>query len=248
MPSDIDQLSDEQLHKKYGQPSLGPVVRFDGQEPAPAVPTHGIVPVWLGKPSNKVTLSEAKIFLIDFGETFAPSQTAKYKCNAPASMRPPEVLFEPTKPLSFPSDIWLLACTIWSILGLRPLFEPYLTDDDDMARGHVDALGVLPPEWWHQWDVRRKWFDDNGTPLDQREDAYSLDDRFENRTQRARRREVMIPFEEDKKDALLAMLRSMMRYKPEDRITAAEALETEWMKKWAIPEYEKIRYQLRIEL
>ena len=241
LPSDIDQLSGEQLYEKYGLPSLEPVIRFNGQELAPGVPTHGIVPVWLGKPSNEVKLSEAKILLIDFGESFAPSQKAKYKCNAPASMRPPEVLFEPTSPLSFPSDVWLLACTIWSILGLRPLFEPYLTADDDMTRGHVDALGVLPPEWWHQWEFRRKWFADNGTPLDQREDAYSLEDRFENSAQRPRRREGMIPFEQDEKDALLAMLRSMMRYKPQDRITAAEVLETEWMIKWAIPEYEKIQ-------
>lgn len=34
LPSDIDQLSDEQLHENYGLPRMGPVVRFDGREPA----------------------------------------------------------------------------------------------------------------------------------------------------------------------------------------------------------------------
>ena len=78
LPSDIDQLSDEQLYEKYGRPSMEPVVRFDGRELPPGIPTHGIVPVWFGEPSNKVKLSEAKILLIDFGQAFAPSQEAKY--------------------------------------------------------------------------------------------------------------------------------------------------------------------------
>lgn len=122
------------------------------------------------------------------------------------------------------------------------MFELYLTADDDMIRGHVDALGMLPPEWWHQWEARRKWFADDGTPLGQREDVYSLEDRFEDSIQRARRREGTIAFEQDEKDALLAMLRSMMSYQPEDRATAAEVLESQWMTQWAMPEYEKIRH------
>ena len=242
LSSAFDQLSDEQLYEDYGLPSMEPVVRFDGQEPALGVPTHGIVPVWLGEPSNEVKLSGAKILLSDFGEAFAPAQEAKYDSHVPTSIRPPEVRFEPTRPLSFPSDVWSLACAIWSILSQRPLFEPYLTADDDIICGHVDALGILPPEWWRLWEARSKWFSDNGTPLYQREDVYSLENRFEYSTQAPRRKRGMPPFEQDEKDAILAMLRSMMSYEPEDRIMAAKVLESERMIKWAMPEYEKIRY------
>lgn len=241
LPSDIDHISDEQLHEKYGLPSMEPVVRFDGQKPALGVPTYGIEPVWLGVPSEELKLSEAKILLIDFGQAFAPSQESKYESCAPASMRPPEVRFEPTRQLSFSSDVWLLACAIWSILCQRPLFDPYLTDDNDSTCGYIDTLGILPPEWWRLWEARREWFADNGTSLDHRTDAYTLEDRFESATQAPRCEEGMNPFEQDEKDALIAMLRSMMSYKPEDRITAAEVLESEWMTKWAMPEYEKIR-------
>lgn len=221
---------------------MEPVVRFDGQEPALGVPAYGILPVWLGERSHKLKLSEAKILLIDFGQAFRPSQKSKYKSYAPASMKPPEARFEPTMPLSFPSDVWLLACAIWSILCQRPLFEPYLTEDDESTRGYVDALGILPPEWWHLWDARRGWFDDDGTPLGHRTDAYTFEDRFEYSLQEPRREEGMVTIEQDEKDALFAMLRSMLSYKPEDRITAAEVLESEWMIKWAMPEYEKIRH------
>ena len=241
LSSDIDQLSDEQLYEKFGRPSMEPVVRFDGQELPPGIPSHGILPVWLGQPSNEVNLSEAKILLIDFGEAFAPSQEAKYVSHAPVWIRPPEARFEPTKALSFSSDIWSLACAIWSILGQRPLFDPWFATGDDITRWQVDAFGILPPEWWCRWEARRNWFDDNGTPLDHREGVYSLEDRFEFSTQEPRQKWGMMLFEQDEKDSLLAMLRSMLSYKPENRITAAEVLESEWMMRWAMPEYEKIR-------
>ncbi|OBT77013.1 hypothetical protein VF21_02968 [Pseudogymnoascus sp. 05NY08] len=52
LPPEVDQLSDEQLYEKYGLPTTEPVVRFDGQKLPPGIPTHGTVPVWLGKPSD----------------------------------------------------------------------------------------------------------------------------------------------------------------------------------------------------
>ena len=124
----------------------------------------------------------------------------------------------------------------------RPLFEPYLTEDDESTAEYVDALGILPPRWWHLWQARREWFHDNGIPLDHRADAYTLEDRVEYSTQEPRREEGMVIFEQDEKDALFAMLRSMLSYKPEDRITATEVLGSEWMTKWAMPEYEKVRH------
>ncbi|KAL9100955.1 MAG: hypothetical protein Q9163_003740 [Psora crenata] len=134
LPSSISQLSDEQLYEHYGQPELEPVARFDGKELAKGIPSGGVIPVRFVGRNEQVKLPEAKILLVDFSESFAPSQEAKYESNTPASTRPPEARFEQTKPLSFPSDIWSLGCGIWSILSQRPLFEPYLFDDDDVTR------------------------------------------------------------------------------------------------------------------
>lgn len=61
--------------------------------------------------------------------------------------RPPETYFEITKPLTFSSDIWTLACTIWEIIAQRSLFEGFFTDEDDMTRQQIDMLGPLPNEW-----------------------------------------------------------------------------------------------------
>jgi hypothetical protein len=54
------------------QPQLMPITRFDSKELPPCIPSHAIIPVWLGKPSGDVTLPEARILLSDFGETFYP--------------------------------------------------------------------------------------------------------------------------------------------------------------------------------
>lgn len=47
------------------------------------VPTHGIMPVFMGKESEKVSLAESGILLTDFGESFVPSTTLRYRSNSP---------------------------------------------------------------------------------------------------------------------------------------------------------------------
>lgn len=109
---EFDQLSTEMLYKQYREPVLEPVNRLDGQKLPPGVPQHGILPVWLGEASENVALPDAGILLSDFGETFSPAQEKRFKSHTRLLIRPPETRFEPTKPLTFSSDIWTLACTI----------------------------------------------------------------------------------------------------------------------------------------
>jgi serine/threonine-protein kinase SRPK3 len=239
LPFNLDQLSIEKLHEKYQTPHLEPVVHIDGKPLPLGVPSHAIIPVWFGKASDKLVLSEAKILLTDFGETFSSSMEPKYKSLAPLGIRPPESRFEPTKPLSSASDIWMLACTIWTIVAQRPLFEEWFATEDDMTCEHVDALGILPLEWWQKWEQRRGKFTEDGFPIN-RQPYRSWEDRFENSIHRPRRESKMSTFDQAEQDAISAMLRSMLSYRPEDRPTIQHVLKSEWMVKWALPEYEKI--------
>ena len=192
---------------------------------------------------EEVELSDAKLMLIDFGESFAPSQETKNILNTPLKERPPEARFErKKKPFSFPSDIWSVACAVWSLLCQRPLFQPFFPIDDEITCEQVDALGILPPEWWQRWEARGEYFNNDGTPLEHRkEEAWSLDECFERSTQEPRRTRGMVPSEQDEKEAFLVMIRAMLAYQPEDRITAVGVLQSEWMTKWAMLEYEKVR-------
>jgi serine/threonine-protein kinase SRPK3 len=240
MPPNLDQLSVERLYEKYGAPELDPVVRLDGKPLPPGVPSHGIAAVWLGEASEKITLAEARILLTDFGEAFSYSKELKYESHTPLVIRPPEARFEPTKSLSPSSDIWTLACSIWAIIAQRPLFEGFLATEDDMTCEHVDALGILPPEWCEKWKARRHQFTEDGMPMN-RNPFRSWGDRFEDSVQQPRRDSGITSFDPTERDALFEMLRSMLSFRPENRPTAKQVLESEWMVKWALPEYEKIR-------
>src|SRR5699024_2619008 len=103
LPNSMDELPPEQLYEKYGRPSIEPIVRLDGKPLPSGVPTHGVVPIWLGKESELVTLTEAKIFLTDFGESFLPTMTQRQYSNTPDNLVPPEIHFLPCEPVSFSS-------------------------------------------------------------------------------------------------------------------------------------------------
>ncbi|PYI33392.1 protein kinase [Aspergillus indologenus CBS 114.80] len=242
LPRDFDYLSTTQLYAQYGEPVLEPVNRLDGQRLPPGVPQYGVLPIWLGEASEKITLPESRIVVSDFGEAFSPGREMKYESHTPLLIRPPEARFEPTKPLTFSSDIWTLACTIWDIISQKPLFEGFLTNEDDMTCQQIDALGMLPTEWWKKWEARQDKFTEHGQLIkSSRSPSRTLEDRFELNVQRPRIAERMPPFDSSERDSLYSMLRSMLSFRPEDRPSARQVLESEWMVRWALPEYEKIR-------
>lgn len=199
-----------------------------------------MMPVWLGEESQLVPLSEAGIFLTDFGESFLPSTTRRYYSNTPELFVPPEVHFLPQEPLSFPADIWTLACTIWTIIGQRPLFEGLNPSADWMTKEHVDVLCKLPPEWWERWDAQLKWFNEEGV-RDRGGVARPWAERFEDSVQEPRRKYGMEEVGEEEKAALFSMLKAMMAFRPKERPTMEEILECEWMRKWALPDLERMR-------
>ncbi|KOC15951.1 hypothetical protein AFLA70_169g002291 [Aspergillus flavus AF70] len=234
LPScEFTELSTETIYKEYGEPEFVPVNRLDGQKLPPAgVSEYGVVPIWLGEASENTSLPESRILLSDFGEAFSPAQEDKFESHTPLLIRPPEARFEPTKPLTFSSDIWSLACTIWDIIAQKTLFEGIMTDEDDMTCQQIGLLGPLPTEWQEK----------HGESIHQSKYLNrSLEDRFKNTVQQARIEARMPSFKSDEQDALLSMLHSMLCFQPEHRPSAQQVLESEWMVKWALPEYEKIR-------
>ncbi|KAG5744622.1 hypothetical protein H9Q70_012685 [Fusarium xylarioides] len=171
----LNDLTIDQLYAKFGAPKLEPIVRLDGSvEPLPAgVPSHAILPVWLGLPSDDISLSDAKLLLSDFGVAFRPADKAKCESNAPLVVRPPESYFEPTKRLTFESDIWSLSCLIFELFAHRSLIDGIIAPQDDITAQQVHLQGVPPPEWWDKWDKRSEWFDGKGQALSNERDIWS---------------------------------------------------------------------------
>ncbi|KAK0656685.1 kinase-like domain-containing protein [Cercophora newfieldiana] len=236
----LDNLSVEELYVKFGAPKLELVVRSDGKPTSsvPGVPPYVVQPVRFGIPNDKVTLGEVKLLLTDFGVAFRPSEKSRFQSYTPLALRPPEAFFEPATPLSFASDIWSLGCVIFELLSHRSLINGnFLAPQDDITAQQVHLQGRLPPEWWDKWELRAKWFDESGKPLSNERDVWLWDRRVDEWVNGLRPSCGTDLVKDDEKAALLELLRWMLVWKPAERPSADQVLETAWMKKWALPAY-----------
>ncbi|KAJ5389008.1 kinase-like domain-containing protein [Penicillium cataractarum] len=240
LPADFNQLSIEQLYEQFGSPAFEPVVRLDGQLLPSGIPSKVVPPIWLGKASELFTTSESRALLGDLGEAVQPSAEYRYSSHAPLSFLPPEARFEPELGLSFPADIWTLACCIWIKLGQRPLFEDTLATPDDITAEQVDTLGELPRQWQQKWEARHEYYDESGLPNQGRQ-VSSWGERLENHIQLQRLKALVPVFDSEEKAAAMNMLRLMLCFEPKKRWTAHDILKCEWMEKWALPDYEESR-------
>ncbi|KID74804.1 SRSF protein kinase 1 [Metarhizium brunneum] len=242
LPQKFHLWSEEELLEHCGEPEQEPVQTF-GDKPIPSgVPPVATLPVWFPMERiDKLPLSEADIVLADFGESYRPSQESKFECCTPVHFRPPESRFEPTKPKSFSSDIWTLACTVWATLAQRSLFEVFWGTEDDVTGMQVETLGKLPDEWWEKWDAHSEGFTEDGQ-LIRVEDGpmCTFDHQFEDTIQSGRRKLNMETMDSAEKEALLAMLRPMLAYRPEQRCSVNEVIGSEWMTRYAMPDYERM--------
>ncbi|KAE8423828.1 kinase-like domain-containing protein [Aspergillus pseudocaelatus] len=215
IPFGYTRLSDEELYKIYGEPESEAVTHLDGKELSACIPSRAVVPVWFGDASEEPAPSDAKILLSDFGEAFFPAKHDKFETCTPLVNRAPEARFESTTPLSFPSDIWSLACLIWDTITQRPLLERLLASEDQVTRDHK--------AWQNKLSEDEK-------PIN-RELYRSL----------ANRNQGVPPFEPAERDAVLSLLWSMLSFRSENLPSAKEVLASELMVKWALPEYEKVQ-------
>ncbi|KAJ5793784.1 CMGC/SRPK protein kinase [Penicillium paradoxum] len=238
-PEAIDHLSTSELHGRFGRPEPDDVVRVDGKQLSDSIPPYVFLRGWFGVASNDLALGQENIILNDFGASFNPHETRMFESKTVPTLQPPEARFS-NEPLSFASDIWTLACTIWEILGRYPLFEVVFPTPDRVTAEQVEALGILPPEWWDKWERRSEWFNEEGDMILKRVGGrMAWDQRFEHDIQKPRAQAGLEIVTKEERRALETMLRSMLAFRPRERATAQQALHSEWMKHWGRPALEQ---------
>jgi serine/threonine-protein kinase SRPK3 len=243
LPASFQQLSVEDFWKKYEAPETVPVTRSDGKELPPNVPKEVALPLFMGTKAKEMVVSEARVILSDFGEAYAPASEVRLgkDCHTPLAFRPPEARLEPDTPLSYSADIWSLATAIWDIVGMEPAFFALFTSPDDLTAQYIDMLGPMPKPWFDSWKERSKFFDDQGNSKEKRDLVRgSLEEEFELCVQKHREDSNMTKFDWDEAAAFLNLMRRMLAFRPEERPTAKEVLESEWMVQWALPELSRV--------
>ncbi|KAI8934778.1 hypothetical protein NX059_008465 [Plenodomus lindquistii] len=245
-PSTFDALSIPEFRKQFGEPDTVPITRVDGKPLSSNVPAQAVVPLYLGKKAQEFILTDAQgLILSDFGEAFSPASEQRLgrNCNTPLAKRAPEALFQPDDPVSYPSDIWSLETALWEIVGMKFVFSESETQDEIVAQ-QIDVLGFrgFPKSWRQQWE--RMGERDEHThdviprkPKGDRETWPRLENAFEEFVQKYRRkREAARMFGEQETQDFLELMRGMLRFRSQERLTIEEVLKSRWMVNWALPQ------------
>lgn len=220
-----------------------PVTRRDGKPLPPNAPKYVVKAIDMGIYAEDYKLTDALIFLSDFGEAFSPSEATRLgkDCHTPLPMRPPEAHLDPEAPLSYSADIWTLAATVYDLVGATSLWSLGSGTSDTWIAEYVDLFGPLPSPWREKWAEQEAIFFDAAG--DRREPGMrlwtSLDQAFQTGTQDYRKQWDLETLDEDEQKAFLDLLRSMLRFRPEERISADGILASDWVVKWGMPDYER---------
>lgn len=223
----------EDLYCCLGEPLRLSVERLDKSANGPEVPRYCVPPAMIFQSSEEIV--DAWVIISDFGEAFFQNEERK-ELHTPILLLPPEFFFH--EPLGRAIGVWTLGCTLYEVLGERPLFEGFMPDQDHVIAEMISTLGHLPQRWWDRWRQRTDFFLEDGswkTDTDRSHAPYSRS--LAERLRIMGRGEEPTACEFDPKEmaSLEKLLRAMLAYEPLDRITTRAAVESKWMEGWGRP-------------
>ncbi|KAF8530994.1 kinase-like domain-containing protein [Gautieria morchelliformis] len=224
----MDHWSPQKLKECLGEPQKFRPIASDGT-PRPFTGPHG--PRYLLDPPNPTKILDfclnspdgVHVKIGDFSEAFWWENEPKMvELHTPHVYAAPEILFNDR--ICPASDIWALGNAIYSIftggctIFQRSMFGSRQKVDNRILLGMFHLLGKFPPRWWTRWNDRSEYLDGDGKFLPGKEGkAIGIRLRLPGET-----------IEQEEKimlDKLETTLRMMLRYEPNDRISARKAVE-----------------------
>lgn len=226
----IENWTRQDIETYYGQPQKLPIRDGEWNIITPTTPS---VPEYVLGEADGIELLELclssidtiHIKICDFGESYlsdgAPKTTAP---RMPRVFAAPEAIFfqEPVTPAI---DIWALAVLMHMLLsGGGLLFASYHGITKEIVREMVLTLGKLPDRFWTKWEERAEYFDDEGRFIGNTKLLPPVTGQFIKIYSDRMPPEEVTAFEE--------LARKMVRYEPEDRLSADEVarlLPADWI-------------------
>lgn len=202
----------------------------------PEVPSYSVTPAQLVIPSEKII--DPRLIISDFGEAWLRDTETRPELQTPVLYIPPETVFSKASN-GTPADVWTLGCTLYQILGERPLFEGLMLDKDDVIAEMVSCLGPPPQQWWESWQARGEFFLENGswkTDMKRYRDPKSRPLLL--RIQQMGR-ENDASFSQEESIILERMLRAMLEYDPSKRADIEDIGRSDWFTRLGLPILEK---------
>ncbi|PYI00006.1 kinase-like protein [Aspergillus ellipticus CBS 707.79] len=225
------------LYSYLEEPQKLPVERLDRIPIGPEVPRYCVPPAMIFRSSEEVL--DAQVIISDFGEAFFQNQERK-DLHTPILLLPPEIFFH--ERLGRAVDVWTLGCTLYEVLGERPLFEGFVPDEDHVIAEMISTLGHLPKRWWDRWQRRTDFFLEDGSwkiETDRSHAPYSRPLAERLRIMGRGEDPSTCEFSPIEMKALEGLLRAMLTYEPSERIAISAAVDSEWMEGWGWPAMSK---------
>ncbi|RMD41390.1 hypothetical protein DV735_g3724, partial [Chaetothyriales sp. CBS 134920] len=220
-------MNEEELLSCIGEPYKAYVETESGEDIPAFQPKYLTAPAEMELLGTKYLTDQ--ICVIDFGQCH-PISSPPPGLGIPQHYQPIEVLLEVEYPIGLASDLWALGCTLHEIRQQMPLF--YMIPEKDELIGEIFSLFGKPPQiLWDKWtqEARQKYFDDqvrwHGSC-----GAYSIEKLLSIPLERlgAGPEEITLP--EAELVMMADILRKLLHYDPEKRISTEEVLRHEWFK------------------
>ncbi|GAB7342877.1 hypothetical protein MBLNU457_g0998t1 [Dothideomycetes sp. NU457] len=193
----LGHAAEDELFEQLGQPETEDLIRNDGEALGSNLPAQLVKSTnWNEFPDDR-DADDVDVRLIDLGEAFAHDAIPE-ELAQPPELRAPEVVFTG----KFDYRLYNL------VLGYLPM---HWSSPEVLAGLMIDFTGELPPEWTARWEH----FKQNPT-----QDLAWVKFDSEPRLERVFNDHV----HDEVEKRFLPIIRGLTRMRPEDRISAAEAL------------------------
>ncbi|KAK2773828.1 protein kinase domain-containing protein [Colletotrichum kahawae] len=258
--AELAECSVRDIYAKFDLPKQYPMdickKASDFDEPIPEnAPPYLVGKMYFNdKHAHKLRLSDAKLRIGDFGESWRPAQQDRHELNIPEKFRAPEAMVAEKlgMPIGFPADVWALGCIVIELYATIDLLETYFPGYDEAWGEMIHLLGEPPKAWWDVWKAAADSGDndDGSSPenkIPRHRDPTSLSDRILQLIDKDRAERVAGIWENGDEDEkvppgelrdLLSMLEGIFCWLPEDRLKAGDLMHGDWMKNWGLPAIE----------
>ncbi|KAL2869725.1 kinase-like protein [Aspergillus lucknowensis] len=212
---DYNSCSIADIYSRFREPSRLPVQRLDGKPIGPEAPRYCVPPARTFQACGEIE-DNAQVVIADFGEAFcAEAPMPNHQLHTPVLLLPPESIF--SESLGPAIDVWTLGCTLYHLLGERHLFEGFMPDED-----HTVA----------EMEKKTDFFLEDGSWRTDTHRAHAPWSRSLRERLKLMGREG--EFGSDEVACFEKLLRAMLPYEPSERITAGDAVRSEWMQRWGL--------------